>query len=131
MANSSTALNDVPAGYSQADSITEVRRVIIDTVDTALTVLTPATGKYWAITGLQYAAAAAHNLTIRSGAQDLLQYELAANTGIFHPVDSGIMLFGNAADDILEIESSAAIGSMIFYIQEFTTLPLGEEFDRQ
>ena len=126
MANTATSQSVVPIGYSHGGSgigATPVT-VVIDTTGADLTVFTPSSDKYWAILGISYVETDAHNLTIKSGSTTLVTYEMAANSGLVHPMGNGILLTGVARGDALVIQSSVAISSMVFYVQQFKELPL-------
>lgn len=126
MANAATVQGTVPIGYASSGVglKTSVVNVLIDTTGADLTVLTVDSDKYWAILGISYVETDAHNLTIKSGSTTLVTYEFTTNSGLVHPMGNGILLTGIARGSNLVIQSSVAISSMVFYVQQFKELPL-------
>lgn len=91
--------------------------VSIDTLDEDLTVYTPAAGASAAIVGWQYAVAAAHGLTVKSGATSLVTYQMPANSGRNDAIQGDPIIEGGVGE-ALKIASSAAIPSMLLYVAE-------------
>lgn len=113
MANSATVKEklDVSVTRTAASLIT----VTIDTVDTDLTIYTPATDNYAMITGMQYSITSAHNLTIKSGTDTLVKFERTEG-GLTIPLADAWII--GAKGEALKIASSVAIANMLVYVEE-------------
>lgn len=125
MANTAVADAPVPVNIVSSGGVRIVPvRVSFDTPAADLTIFTPAADKRWGIFGLQFIEATAANLTVKSGANTLVTYEFAANSGISKDLTGWPLLVGSAVGEILAMQCSAAIGSMIVYVGEFSQLRL-------
>lgn len=114
MANSATVKEklDISVTRTAASLIT----VTIDTVDTDLTIYTPASDNYAIITGIQYAISSSHNLTIKSGSDILVKFERGDTSGLSVPLADAWLI--GAKGEALIIASSAAIDNMCVYVEE-------------
>lgn len=125
MANTATLVGTIPGGLrlQGLGCATRLYHVVFDTIDSDLTVMTPATGRYWAITGLVYKDGSAHTFTIKSGSSTILALEQTTFGGVQHPLGSGIFAAGgNAAEALVLRCGTAVITSMLLYVQEFEAL---------
>lgn len=114
MANSATVKEtiDVSVTRTRASLIT----IVIDTVDTDLTIYTPGSDNYAIITGVQYAISAAHNLTIKSGTDTLVKFERGDTSGLSVPLADAWLI--GAKGEALKIACSQAIANMCVYVEE-------------
>jgi hypothetical protein len=119
MANTATAQTALPIkiGKGGASGYVVPYVVVIDTVDTDLTIRDPAADNYAAIVGIQYLEATAHNVTFKSGSTTLVALEKPASSGMSERIGAPIIVA--AKGDALVIRSSAAISSMLVYVAEF------------
>lgn len=118
MANSATAKTPINVSVWGQGTVIPYE-VTIDTVDTDLTIRTPASDKQVGIVGINYAEASAHNLTFTSGSDLEVTFELPANSGISMGISKAEMLYCTQKGSALKIKSSAAIsGPMILYVIE-------------
>lgn len=124
MANSATAIGTIPGGLRNLGlgCATVLYKCVFDTADAALTVHTPGTGRYWAITGIHYAEASAHTLTVTSGSTVLAAFENAANTVIHEPVGRIWLCAAVAAEALKLTCSTAVVSTLLLYVQEFEYL---------
>ena len=95
-------------------------------LDTAadFTVYTPVNADaYVAVLGFLFADATASNLTIKSGSTTLVTLELAANTGLYQPVNGDIML-ETAIGEALVFNASATMSSILVHVMEISQVSL-------
>lgn len=128
MANVATALSPIPVTWSGRNGgYGEITPVVctFDTLSTALTIYTPATGNYAAITGLVYQEADAHSLTITSGSTDLVTLERAANDSAGMPVGSGGFIVVGEQGEALKLTcTTATVATLLAYVVEFPRINL-------
>lgn len=118
MANTATEKTGLPVAVWGQGVVFPVE-VAIDTVDTDLTVFTPATGKMVGVVGINYAEATAHNLKFTSGSDLEATFEMGANSGIAQGISKTELFYCTQPGDALKVQSSAAIsGPMIIYVIE-------------
>jgi hypothetical protein len=117
MANSSTLKDVVPSLNPKYNAISEYQ-IVIDTVDTDLTIATPATAARLWVAGILFSQETPATVSFISGA-DEKEYPigLAANQGFDGLTDKGFYFVTNPSEP-LKIKSSAAITSLILRIIE-------------
>lgn len=121
MANTATARTALPVKLYGATKVTIVKAVM-DTADSDFTVYTLADAtKFWALVGLQYAEATAHNLTIKSGANTLNTFEMAASSGRDDRIGNGIIAIGNVGENLV-VQASAVISLAEYAVIEVSRL---------
>lgn len=91
--------------------------VAFDTTSSDLTIRTPSSGNMVCIVGMQMSETNAANLIFTSGSTQLLTLELAANQGVYDPIDEGAS-FCTQPSEALKIQTSAAITNMLLYVIE-------------
>lgn len=118
MANTSTLEDTLPISIGGAQAIREYH-LAIDTVDTDLTVHTPATGKRVFVVGMWFAEGTATNLTLKSATtpSKSVVLELAANQGGWDSIGKDI-IWVCTSGEALVVQSSAAISDLIIYTVE-------------
>jgi hypothetical protein len=82
--------------------------IVIDTVDTDLTIRTPASGNMACIVGIDMSEGTAANFTFSTGTDTNLYMELAANQGLAQNLGEGIF-YCTQPGEALKVKSSAAI----------------------
>lgn len=127
MANTATTLTAIPmAMASGQQGFSQVTPVVctFDTVDSDLTVFTPAlTTHYAAIVGMLYEEASAHTLTIKSDTTTLVTLERSAYEGVGLPLGTSGFIVVGALGKALKIRcGTAAVSSMLLYCVEFPSL---------
>jgi hypothetical protein len=95
--------------------------VDIDTVDTDLTIVTPATGKMACVVGAFGAETSATNVTFKSGTTTQVIPELATNQGFLLPIANHALVCSQPGE-ALKIAASVAISSLILYIVQASYL---------
>lgn len=122
MANSATALATLPVKFLHGDvkAVTSYM-CAFDTVDTDLTVHTPAATNYVAVIGTVYSASNAHNLTVKFGTvtHDILKF------GAFSGMAKGVskeLLFCGAVGEALKLAVSATVTNLNITVVEFASL---------
>jgi hypothetical protein len=112
MANTATLVDTIPASLKNNQGPVFEYEIVIDTVDTDLTVRTPinSTNRVWVVGALMSESTAA-NLTFKTTTKSQTM-ELAANQGIYDKASNGF-IFATAPGEALVIRSSAAIGSTV------------------
>ena len=96
-----------------------------DTLASDLTIFTPASGFIWALVGILYSKAAAHQIIFTSGSTQLVSLDISSN-GLAKGVGSGdgVLLTGLAAGDALKVQFTTAFASQVlFYVAQYK--PLG------
>ena len=123
MANTATLLGAIPAGYTDVgdSAAVQVYNISIDTAASDLTIYTPDSDKRWACLGILYSESAAHNLTLKSGSTTLATLEFSSG-GLSQGLGEGAFLMGVDEGDGFVIQSSAAISSMLIYVQQVNFL---------
>ena len=122
MANSSTKFQDIAIGSGHIGPVKQYH-VVIDTIDTDLTIMTPAQSDYRVfVVGITLSEGTATNLTFKSGSNALPVIELAANQGKWDPVQLPAFYLATKPGEALVMKSSAAISGMILYCVESTVI---------
>ena len=113
MANSSTKSDEIGAIINGSFKTVTEYEIVIDTVDTALTVHTPAATNRVFVTGVWLSEGTAANLTFASGANTKQHtFELAANQALSGHTSLGFY-FATKVGEALKVQSSAAIGATV------------------
>lgn len=116
MANTKTQLNRIPIIYPGSTDVFVYPVVItFDTTGADLSIFSPDDNKHCALVGLQYSAASAHTLTIKSGSTTLLTYQFPDNAGFSHPIGDPILMT-NEGEDLVFNVGTAAVPSMLAYV---------------
>lgn len=127
MANVATARTAVPVALKADIGFSRITPVVctFDTIDTDLTVYTPASTSIAAIVGLTYQEASAHSLIITAGSTVLVTLEVPASGGLVNiPVGQGPFVIGGVGEALKIKCGTAAAGSVLLYCAEFTSLVL-------
>jgi len=119
--NSATDLGDVEV-HVEGNGPQQATLVVIDTINTDLTLFSPASGKMACVMGVEYLEADAHNLMFKSGTTEHVTFQMPANSGMQVPI--GNPMFCTLAGEDLVIQSSVAISKMLFYITEISKIKL-------
>lgn len=94
-------------------------RISIDTVDTDLTIHTPASGNQVFVMNVIGSDSTAANITWKSGSSTtIVPPELAANQGLWGKVNRDEFCFFTAINGALVIQSSAAITGLLVHVYE-------------
>lgn len=126
MANTATALTPIRVRMraGQAKSLVTPVVVAFDTIDSDLTVFTPAAERYAAVLGMRYSEASAHSLVWKSpAATTLLTEERTTFSGAFDRLGRPIII-GQAGQALIMRCGTAAITSALLYIAEFNIIDL-------
>lgn len=124
MANTVTVHPSVPCNYYNLTPLSTPiipLTVSIDTVDTDVTLRTAVSGQYWMLLGIQYAIAAAHTLTFKSGSNLLTAYNMPANSGMGERIGAPILIA--RVNESLIVQSSAPI-TFLAHVQSFSGVRL-------
>lgn len=116
MANAATAQTALPINVFGVNVVPYV--ISIDTVDTDLTIRTPAnTNAIAAVVGLMFSEGTAATVTFKTGNTTLSGLELAANQGLYLPVAKQVYI-ATQPGEALKVRSSAAITNMLMFVVE-------------
>lgn len=119
MANAVTEITDHGIILCQKRENNQVRlfRCTFDTLASDLTVLAGVAAKNIVVVGLEYAAAAAHSLVIKSAANQLLALPKPVNSGIFERVGRPIVAANKNEALILRVETGLIPDLLIWVVQ--------------
>ena len=118
MANTATAQTALPIQTRGVGVNVTPYVIAIDTVDTDLTIITPANSSAMAVVvGLMFSESTAANITFKSGSTTLLKVELSGSQGLYLPLGDQVYL-ATQPGEALKIQSSAAITNMLMFVAE-------------
>lgn len=116
MANSSTILGDTGGQMSFYGARIIALKVVIDTINTQLALFDTPADDFAAVLGVSYGVAAAHDLTVYSGATTLHTIVRPASSELHIPIGQGIIWAGINKGDDVGLASTAAIATMLVYL---------------
>ena len=114
MANSATLYSTLPINCYGATSV-YLYLISIDTINTDLTIRTPAAGKMVAVVGFMQDESNAHTMLFKSADTTIIRMEKAGDHHL--PIGGGIV-FAGARGEALKIQSTAAIDLITMYVIE-------------
>lgn len=114
MANSATVLETLDVTVTRTNA--KLIQVVIDTVNTDLTIFSPDADKYAIITGLHYSINLAHDITFKSGSNTLVKFERGDDSGLSVPLTDA-WLVGQKGEDLV-VQCSQAIDNMCVYVEQ-------------
>lgn len=97
--------------------------VVIDTVDTDVTLRTPASANMACIVGVDLSEGTAANVTFTTGSDTNVYLELATNQQVVKNIGEGVF-YCSQPGEALKFKSSAAITGLWFYVVEAARLDI-------